>query len=123
MIILHFSSFYGIRTRGAFGGKNTITAAEVFLDVKALKSGKAAGCDEIRPEMLKTWNRGVLWLTRVSGGLLFLEGTERLANLYDHLHTHERETGVNAPTTGASLCLASLEKYMPSALKKMPRNN
>ena len=29
------------------------------------KSGKATGCDEIWPEMLKALNWGVLWLTRV----------------------------------------------------------
>jgi len=36
--------------------ENTITAAEVFLAVKALK---AAGCDEICPETLKPFKRGV----------------------------------------------------------------
>jgi len=39
------------------GEENTITAAEVSLAVKTLKAGKAAGCDEIRPEMLKALNR------------------------------------------------------------------
>ena len=34
--------------------------------IKSLKAGKAAGGDEIRPEMLKALNReGILWLTRV----------------------------------------------------------
>jgi len=42
--------------------ENTITAVEVFLTAKTLK---AAGCDEIRPEMHKVLNRGVLWLTGV----------------------------------------------------------
>jgi len=65
-------------TRGTFGEENTITAAEVFLAVKTLK---AAGCDEIRPEMLETLNRdssvaGVC----VSGGLVFWKGTRRLVN-------------------------------------------
>jgi len=35
------------------GEENTITAAEVFPTVKSLKAGKAAGCNEIRPEILK----------------------------------------------------------------------
>ena len=35
----------------------------------------------------------------------------------------KRETGVNEPTTGSFLSLASLEKYMPSALKKDEKNN
>jgi len=48
----------------------------------------------------------------------FWKGTERLANWDDHPHTHVKETGENAPTTGVSLSLASLEKCMPSALKK-----
>jgi len=45
-----------------FGEENTITATEASLAVKTLK---AAGCDEIRPDMLKALNQGVLWLTRV----------------------------------------------------------
>jgi len=52
-------------TRGTFGEENTIThAAKVFLVVKTLKIGKAAGFNEIRPEMFKALN-GVLWLIRV----------------------------------------------------------
>jgi len=42
-----------------------ITAAEVLQPVKTLKAGKAAGCDEIRPEILKALNQGVLWLSHV----------------------------------------------------------
>jgi len=43
--------------RDTFREENTINAAEVFLE--------AGGCDEIRLEMLKVLNRGVLWLTGV----------------------------------------------------------
>ena len=43
-----------------------LTAAEVATAIKRLKSGKAAGGDEIRPEMLKSIaKKGILWLTRV----------------------------------------------------------
>ena len=43
-----------------------LTAEEVSASVRSLKSGKAAGQDEIRPEMLKALSgEGVLWLTRV----------------------------------------------------------
>ena len=43
-----------------------LTAAEVATAIKQLKSGNAAGGDEIRPEMLKSlaWE-GIHWLTRV----------------------------------------------------------
>ena len=45
-----------------------------------------------------------------------LEGTERLANWSSPYTT--RETWVNAPTSGVSLCLASQEECMPSSLQK-----
>ena len=45
--------------------ENTITAAEVSFPIKTLKGGKDGSCDEIRREMLKALNQGVLWLTRV----------------------------------------------------------
>jgi len=35
--------------------ENTITAIELFLAVKTLKTVKAASYDEIRPEKLKPW--------------------------------------------------------------------
>ncbi len=45
---------------------NDITMAEVATAIKSLKSGKAAGVDEIRPEMLKSLGSGdILWLTRI----------------------------------------------------------
>ena len=43
-----------------------LSEVEVAQAIKSLKAGKAAGCDEIRPEMLKALGRGgILWLTRV----------------------------------------------------------
>ncbi|CAF4940420.1 unnamed protein product, partial [Rotaria sp. Silwood2] len=40
--------------------------SEVSSAIKSLKSGKAAGIDEIRPEMLKALNNGgIRWLTRI----------------------------------------------------------
>ena len=57
---------YTIRhTGGAFREENTVTATEVFLVVKTLNAWKTAGCDEIRQELHKSLNGGVLWLTRL----------------------------------------------------------
>ena len=43
-----------------------IPTDEVQAVIRTLKSGKAAGIDEIRPELLKSLSRhGILWLTRV----------------------------------------------------------
>ena len=48
------------------GEDEIFTAAEVATASKVMKSGKAAGEDEIRPEMLKVLSgEGILWLTRV----------------------------------------------------------
>ena len=45
---------------------SNISTDEVQAAIRALKPGKAAGIDEIRPEMLKSLSRhGILWLTRV----------------------------------------------------------
>ena len=48
------------------GEDKVFTAAEVATAIKGIKSGKAAGEDEIRLEMLKVLTgEGILWLTRV----------------------------------------------------------
>ena len=48
------------------GEDEVFTAADVATAIKGIKSGKAAGEDEIRPEMLKALTgEGILWLTRV----------------------------------------------------------
>ena len=45
---------------------SNISTDEVQAAIRALKPGKAAGIDEIRPELLKSLSRhGILWLTRV----------------------------------------------------------
>ena len=46
-----------------FGKEKVFTSIEVAAAIRGLKCGKAAGEDEIRPEMLKTLNgEGVSWL-------------------------------------------------------------
>ena len=48
------------------GKEEVFTAADVTAAIKRIKSGKAAGEDEIRPEVLKALTgEGILWLTRV----------------------------------------------------------
>ena len=48
------------------GEEEVFTAAAVVTAIKEIKSGKAAGENEIRPEMLKALTgEGILWLTRV----------------------------------------------------------
>ena len=49
-----------------FGKEEVFTSTEVAAAIRGLKSGNAAGKDEIRPEMLKAFNgERVRWLTRV----------------------------------------------------------
>ena len=48
-----------------WGEEEVFTAAEVATAIKRIKSGKAAGEDEIESEMLKALTGGILWLTRV----------------------------------------------------------
>ena len=49
-----------------FGKKKVFTLTEVAAVIRRLKSGKAAGEDELRPKILKALNgEGVRWLTRV----------------------------------------------------------
>ena len=48
------------------GEDEVFTAAEVATAIKEIKSGKVAGEDEIRPEMLiALTEEEILWLTRV----------------------------------------------------------
>ena len=48
------------------GKEEVLTPTEVATEIKEVKSGKAAGEDEIRPEMLKALSgERILWFRRV----------------------------------------------------------
>ena len=70
------------------GKENTITASDVFFDVKTLKGWKAAGCDEIRPEMIKS-------IEEISDDSLsvswpdVVERHRKIGKLGDNQHTQE----------------------------------
>ena len=76
-----------------------------------------AGCDENRPEILKSLNQ-VHWRTRVCQVAWCSARALKDWQTAMIIPIHERETGVNAPNTGTFLSLAFQEKYRPSALKK-----
>ena len=87
------------------GKKHTIAAAEVSLAVKTLN---AAGCDEIRPEMLKGLNHeGVLWLTRVRQVAWSSAKVPKDWQTGAIIPLHRRGTGVNAPTHNGTSCYDS----------------
>ena len=91
--------------------------------IKSLKTGKAPGEDDIRPEMLKAMNiYGVRWLTRVckvacSTGQAPKQWQTSVIKCKVYLST-KKETRENAPIIGAYLLLVSRVRSMPNALKR-----
>jgi len=128
------SANFGFRTKQEnFGHKqesNYWQAKKVFWQIirrvrgaKLLSAGNAAGCDEIRLEVLKSLNREVFfWLTqwlvcvKLPGVLEELRKIGKMA--WSSSQYTRRETEESALTTEASLSSASLEKCMVSVLKK-----
>ena len=102
------------------GEDEVFTAAELATTIKRIKSGKAVGEDEIRPEMLKALTgEGILWLTRACQVAWKFDKTPR-----------DWQTGViipifkkgdrkycNVQTTEGYHSLVCQGKYMPNALK------
>ena len=100
------------------GEDEVFTAAEVATAIKGIKSGKAAGEDEIRPEMLKALTgEGILWLTRVCQVAWKLGKTPRDWQTGVIIPIFKMETASNVQTTEGYHSLVCQGKYMPNALK------
>ena len=60
------SGRWGAPSEPEWDDTSDIPTDEIQTAIRALKRGKTAGIDEIRPELLKSLSRhGILWLTRV----------------------------------------------------------
>ena len=75
-----------------FGKEEIFTLTEVAVAMRALKSEKATGEDEIRPEMLKTLNGyGGRWLTRVCRVAWKFGKTPKDWQTCDHSYIQKRQ--------------------------------
>jgi len=101
--------------RGTCKRGTSITAAEVLV-AETLMSGRLQASMKSDMECSKSWTEELFsWLVYVkwSSGRAPKDWQTGWPPPYT-----EKETGVNAPTTGTSLSLALLEKCMLNALKK-----
>ena len=73
------------------GKDEVFTAAEVATAIKEIKSGKAAGEDEIRSEMLKALTRKGINAS-VSNCVEAWQNSQRLANRCDYSDIQERRS-------------------------------
>ena len=100
--------------------EEVFTAAEVSTAIIEIKSGKAAGKDEIRPEMLKALTvEGILWLMRVCQVAWKYGNTLRdwqTSVIIPIFKKGDRKQCTNYKE--GYLFLVWREKYMPNALKE-----
>ena len=75
-------------------GEDEIFTAEVATAIKKMKSGKAAGEDEIRPRDVETadWRRNSLVNASVSSCVETWQNSQRLANRCDYSDIQERRS-------------------------------
>ena len=86
--------------------------------LKGKKSGKAAGEDEIRPEMLKALTgEGILWLTRVCQVAWKFGKTPRDWQTSVIIPILRKKIASNVQTTEGYHSSVCQEKYMPNASK------
>ena len=101
------------------GKEEVFTAAKVAPAIIGIKSGKAAGEDEIRPEMLKALTikrRNSLVNASMSSCVEAWQNSQRLASrCYSDIQ--KKEITSNVRTTEEYHSLVCQEKYMPNALK------
>ena len=99
--------------------EEVFTAAEVATAIKGIKSGKVAGEDEIRPEMLKALaGERILWLTRVCQASWKFDKTTKdwqRRVIIPIFEIRVRKHCTNYRRISPSVCQG---KYMPNALKK-----
>ena len=87
--------------------------------IKSLKTGKAPGQDDIRPEMLKAMNiYGVRWLTRVCKVACSTGQAPKQWQTSVTLPIHKKGDKRKAPIIGAYLSSVSRVRSMPNALKR-----
>ena len=101
------------------GEEEVFTAAEVATPINGIKSRKAAGEDEIRPEMLKALTgEGILWLARVCQVAWKFGKTPRgvIIPIFKKGDVQTTEAS-NVQTTEGYHSLVSQGKYSPNALK------
>ena len=97
-----------------------ITEADVNAVIKSLKTGKAPGEDDIRPEMLKAMNiYGVRWLTRVCKVACSTGQAPKQWQTSVIIPIHKKgDKRKNASIIGAYLSSVSRVRSMPNALKR-----